>query len=128
MYTEKLTYKNYNDETVTDTFHFNLSKAELTSMQYGEYGGMIEMVNEIIEANDKVKLIKIFERILQASYGKKTPDGLFKKSPEILDDFMASAAYPIFYMRFASDDKAAADFINQVLPKADAKPEVTILN
>lgn len=117
MYTEKLTFTNFNDEEVTETFHFNFTKSELMTMEYSEYGGMINTLEEIINTKDKQQLIKIFKRVLRDSYGKKTPDGRFEKSKELSDAFEQTAAYDILFMRFASDDVAAADFINKVFPK-----------
>lgn len=117
MYTEKLTYTNFNDEEVTETFHFNFTKSELMTMEYSEYGGMINTLEEIVGTKDKQRLIKIFQRVLRDSYGKKTPDGRFEKSKELSDAFAQTAAYDILFMRFATDDVAAAEFIKKVFPK-----------
>ena len=42
MLAKKITYKNYNDEDITETFYFNLNEAELMEMQFSEAGGYRE--------------------------------------------------------------------------------------
>ena len=55
---------------------------------------------------------------LHESYGVKSPDGRsFIKSKEVLDNFKYTPAYEKLFMSLATDDKAAAEFVNGVFPK-----------
>lgn len=115
------TYKNYNDDVVTETFHFNLSKSELADMQFGEAGGLKEKLDIIINTKDLPGLMRHFKDIILKAYGRKTPDGRFEKSEELSRAFSQTVAFDELYMELATNDKAAADFINGILPK-DSKP------
>ena len=77
MLTKKITYRNYNDEEVTDTLYFNLTEAELMEMQLTTEGGYKERLESVVETRDTKKIYETFKGILLAAYGEKTPDGRF---------------------------------------------------
>ena len=82
------------------------------------------MLQKIIGAKSTPELIKYFKDIIVRSYGERDPDGIhFRKSQQIIDDFVSTNAYSQIYMRLATDEKAAQEFINGVMPK---KKENTI--
>ena len=118
MYKVTEKYVDYNGIERTEDFYFNLTKAELTKMQLGEEGGMVNMLTTLINKKDIKQMIKVFELIIDSSYGVKSPDGRkFIKNDEVLADFKATEAYSQIFTRFASDDKFAADFVNGIVPK-----------
>lgn len=114
MYTVERTYTNFNGDEVTGVFRFNLTEAELTKLYAVTEGGLEDYVKKITEENDRAKLIEIFEKLLDMSYGEKTADGDFMKSPEILAKFKAKAVYSDLYMEWLTDAAKAAEFINGV--------------
>lgn len=117
MQKETITYVDYNGNTRTEDFMFNLTEQELVDMQLTTAGGYAETVKAIIDAKDQPALIAIFKELLLKSYGKKTPDGRrFDKSKEIVDDFVHCPAYSILYMRLVTDDQYAAKFIAGLIP------------
>lgn len=118
MLPKKITYTDYNGEKRTETFYFNLNKAELMEMELGTAGGLGEMITKIVEAKDTPSIVKMFKEIILKSYGEKSADGKrFIKSEELSAEFAQTEAYSELFMELASDDKAAADFINGVLPE-----------
>ena len=118
MYKKTMTYLDYNDVEVTEDFYFNMSEAELTKMEIETKGGMEALLDKIIKTKDVYEMMKLFEKLIELSYGEKDPDGRhFNKSPEILARFKSTPAYSDMYMELASDDKAAADFVNGIIPK-----------
>lgn len=118
MYKITETFPDFNGDTRTEDFYFNFMESELTHMQFKTKGGLAGTINKIIATKDTPGLIDIFEELLQKSYGEKTADGRgFHKSPELLQSFMETEAYSQIYMRLATDNKAAQDFINNVVPK-----------
>ena len=139
MYTVERTYKNFNDDEVTGVFRFNLTEAELTKLFLVTEGGLEDYIKKITEEHDNKKLIEIFEQLLDMSYGEKTADGDFVKSPEILAKFKAKQVYSDLYMEWLTDETKAVEFIKgitsgikkkeEVLPQDHKKPEkVTPIN
>ena len=117
MLTKTITYTDYNGVERTETHNFNLSKAELAEMELGTSGGFVNMVEAIINAKDTPALVKIFKDIIFKSYGIKSADGKhFEKSEEISKKFSETEAYSELFMELATDDVAAVNFINGILP------------
>lgn len=117
MIKETITYTDFNGNERTETFWFNLTKAEVARMELSVNGGMAEMMQRIVDAKDAPSLIKVFEEVIQRSYGVKTPDGRgFVKRKEDLEDFMSTEAYSQLYMELITDANAAAEFINGIFP------------
>lgn len=118
MLKKTITYTDYNGNDRTETFYFNLSKAELMEMQLGTTGGFDAMVQNIINAQDVPTLMTIFKEIILKAYGEKSADGKrFIKSEEISKAFSETEAYSNLYMELVTDSKAAANFITGLVPK-----------
>ena len=112
-----ITYTDYNGVERTEPFYFNLSKAELMEMELGVTGGMTEMLNKIINAKDGPSLMKTFKEMIMKSYGIKSDDGKrLIKSEELSIAFTQTEAYSVLFMELVTDDKAAADFVNGIIP------------
>lgn len=122
MLKKTITYTDYNGVDRTEDFYFNLSKAELMDMEAGTPGGYAAMLQSIVDAKDVPALIKIFKELIKKAYGIKSPDGRrFIKSEEISNEFAQTEAYVNLYMEMVTDDKAAAEFTNGIIPKWDSK-------
>ena len=112
-----ITYTDYNGIERTEPFYFNLSKAELMEMELGVTGGMTEMLDKIIAAKDAPSLMKTFKEMIMKSYGVKSDDGKrLIKSEELSIAFTQTDAYSVLFMELITDDKAAADFVNGIIP------------
>lgn len=112
-----ITYTDYNGVERTEPFYFNLSKAELMEMELGVTGGMTEMLDKIIAAKDAPSLMKTFKEMIMKSYGIKSDDGKrLIKSEELSIAFTQTEAYSVMFMELITDDKAAADFVNGIIP------------
>ena len=112
-----ITYTDYNGVERTEPFYFNLSKAELMEMELGVTGGMTEMLDKIIAAKDAPSLMKTFKEMIMKAYGVKSDDGKrLIKSEEISTAFTQTEAYSVLFMELITDDKAAADFVNGIIP------------
>ena len=117
MLKKTITYKDYNNVERTEDFYFNLTKAEVMEMEMSTTGGLAEMIQRIVAAQDAPAIIKIFKDLLLKAYGEKSPDGKrFVKSAEISSAFEQTEAYSILFMELATDDKKAAEFINGIVP------------
>ena len=121
MLTKTIKYTDYNGVEREETFLFNLTKAELMEMELGTTGGLTEMIQKIIETKDAPSIIKIFKDIILKAYGEKSLDG--KRFIKINDSgiplsnaFSQTEAYSQLFMELATDSKAAAAFINGIVP------------
>lgn len=118
MYKIREKYEDYDGNERVEEFYFNLTKAEITDMELTTEGGMSVMLKKIIAAKDTAKLIAVFKDLILRSYGQKSPDGRrFIKSDELTKEFTETPAYSQIYIRLATDDKAATEFVNNVIPK-----------
>lgn len=118
MLKKSITYVNFNDEEVTEDFYFNLSKAELVKMEVSRDGGLKDHLERIVATNNGKEIIAEMEKIVQAAYGVKSPDGKkFIKTPELWEEFKSSEAYSVFFMELVTQADTAAEFINSVIPR-----------
>lgn len=122
MLKKTITYSDFNGNERTEDFYFNLTKAEITKMELSTKGGLAEMIQRIVAAQDTPAIIAVFEDLIQRSYGVKTPDGRgFSKKPEDLEAFIATEAYSQLFMELATDSEAASKFVNGIVPADMAK-------
>ena len=120
MLKKTITYTDYNGNERTEDFYFNLSKAEITEMEMGVSGGLVEMINRIVAAQDAPEIIKIFKKLILKSYGVKGPDGKqFIKSEELSTAFSQTEAYSDLFMELATNAEKAAEFVNGIVPAVD---------
>ena len=118
MFKKTVTYTDYNDVERTETFYFNLTKAEVLEMELSTTGGLSAMIQGVIDAKDTPQLIKIFKDLVLKAYGKKSEDGRrFIKTPELTAEFSQTEAYSDIFMELATDDKAASAFVEGITPK-----------
>lgn len=122
MFCKKIKYVDFNDVEREEEFWFHFSKAELLERQMSEYGGFDKTVDAIIKSEDTPKLVKIFKEFILKAYGVKSSDGRrFIKEDEngrpLWKDFVETQAYSDYFMLLATDDKAAAEFVNGVMPR-----------
>lgn len=117
MIKETITYVDYNNVERTEDFFFNLSKAELMEMEMSTSGGLVEMVNRIVAAQDAPAIIKVFKELILKAYGVKSPDGKrFEKSNKLRTEFEQTEAYSQLFMKLATDADAASKFVNGIIP------------
>ena len=117
MLKKTVTYVDYNGVERTEDFYFNLSKAEVTEMELSVRGGLSAMLEELVKSGDNARIVEIFKDLVLRSYGEKSADGKrFVKSKELSEAFSQTEAYSEIFMELALDEKAAAAFVNGILP------------
>lgn len=121
-----ITYTDYNGDTHTEEFYFNLNKAEVMEMNLNANGAYAEYLKRIIEQRDGKQIASTFKNLILNSYGEKSADGRrFVKSEEMSREFEQTEAFSELYMQLASDPDVAAKFMEGILPKietSDDKP------
>lgn len=118
MFAKKITYTDFNDVERTETFYFNLSKAEIAEMQVTTEGGLAEKLQKIIDSKDQAEIFKMFKFLILKAYGEKSEDGRrFIKNAELSEAFSQTAAYDEFFMELGTNSEAATAFVNGIIPK-----------
>lgn len=132
MFTYKVKYTDYLDNEREETLMFHLTEAEIAELQLSHKGGLTAYIHRVTESKDNVAIAELFKEILIKSYGVRSDDGRrFMKNKTIVEEFVESPAYSIMYMKLASDDQFASEFMNKVVPKelaekaAEANKEAT---
>ncbi len=118
MYKKTITYTDYFGVERTEDFYFNLTISELMQLQLSTQQGFYNEMQTLIDSHDGPKIMDAFNKIIMQAYGEKSEDGRrFIKSPEISKAFTETPAYDKFFMELIEDSKAAAEFINGIVPK-----------
>lgn len=125
MLKKTIKYTDFDGNERSDECYFNLSKSELTEMEMSENGGFDKYIEKIVETKDTKKIYQMFKEIVLMAYGEKSYDGkhfIKKKTVDgqvirLRDEFEQTGAFDELMMELLSDEKASADFINNVVPK-----------
>ena len=128
MLKKTITYEDYDGNSRTETFHFGLNKAELAKMEMSTTGGLTNMLNRIMEAQDGPAILKVYEEFIDKSYGEKSLDGKrFVKVDDagvpLVKAFKETEAYSQLFLDVMTDADKAAEFMIGVLPN-DMQDEV----
>lgn len=117
MLKKTIVYTDYNGTTRKEDFYFNLTQAEVTELEVSVEGGLVEMINRIVAAQNGKVIIETFKDIILRAYGEKSPDGRrFIKNQEVRDAFAQTEAYSNLFMELATNAKAASEFVNGIVP------------
>ena len=118
MLKRTINYTDFDGNNHSEVFYFNMSKSELIELDVSHKSGFAENIQRIIAAEDRQALIAEFKNLILVSYGVRSEDGKrFVKSDELRNELEQSAAYDALFMELATNDQAAAEFINGVIPQ-----------
>jgi hypothetical protein len=125
MIKKTIEFTNYLGEEESEEFYFNLSQGELTLMQLSAIDqnteGFDDKLNKIAKGLKGKELAKVFEEMVELSYGEKSTDGKrFIKSPELFAIFKSTGAYSKLITELISNHDFAIEFVNGLMP-ADLK-------
>lgn len=124
MLKKTITYEDYDGNTITEDFYFNLTKAELIKMELSEQGGLSEAYERIINARDVPEMIRIFDQLIEKAYGVKSPDGKrFIKNEEVYEAFKENPAYDVIFSEIITDTEKSLEFFNGIIPNVDGMIE-----
>ena len=117
MLKKTITYSDLDGNSIKEDFYFHMSKAELTVLAHSEIGGLDTAIEKIIRARDAKSLMSLYEDIILTAYGEQSADRKrFIKNKELSEAFKQTEAYSNLFMELSQDEKAAAEFINGVIP------------
>jgi hypothetical protein len=111
-----ITYKNFDGESVTKDFYFNLNKAEIVELGLSEGGNLADRLRGVVAAGEQEEIMRTFKMLLEMSVGVRDGDQ-FDKSPKAKGSFMNTDAFSEFFMELVTDAGKAVEFIRGVMPQ-----------
>lgn len=131
MLKKTITYEDFNGVERTEDFYFNFTQAEIADMELGTAGGLSEMIQRIVSAQDIPAIVNVFKELVLKAYGVKSPDGkrFMKKDANgrpLSAEFEETNAYSQLYMELASDAKKASEFVNAIVPSVPSTPAIIV--
>lgn len=128
MLKKTIKYTDFNGDEVSEDHFFHLSKAELVELEMSEKGGLSEVLQRIIDAEDGKRIIAEFKKIVLGAYGQRSEDGRrFVKNQTLRDEFESSEAYSTLFMELVTDAGKAAEFVNGIVPQGLADDAAKIV-
>lgn len=133
MVKKTVTYEDFNGVERTEDLYFNLNELELTKFAAELPDEFTDSLNgnENVTNMDKAEavavkfaeklgtsgIIDFIEKLILKAYGVKSEDGRrFNKNEKITNEFEYSGAYPALVMDLLTNNEAAADFVNKLIP------------
>lgn len=127
MFSDKITYVDFDGNTVTEEVFFNISKMEMLQLDADHSGKYGEYLQKIADTEDMKQLLDAFKNIVKMSYGVKSEDGKrFVKSEEEFKKFEESPVYDEFMMKLMSNEDYALKFILGAMPSVDGVTEESV--
>lgn len=118
MLKRSISYEDFNGNSVSEVFYFNITKSELIELELSYEGGFQEALQNIIDAQDHRRLVEEFKKIILFAYGIKSDDGKsFVKNDDLRTAFSQTAAYNALFLELATEADKAATFINAIMPR-----------
>ena len=122
MLKKTITYTDYNGKERTEDCYFHLNKHELMDIAFDLPDGVIDSSsgsNEIhlVEKLGDKGIFDFIKNVLKKAYGVKSEDGRrFEKTESMSAEFEQTPMFDEILMELTQDDKAASEFINNVIP------------
>lgn len=138
MFTKTITYTDFDGKERKEELLFNLTRTELMEIAMDLPEGLTDNIKVDTKNPDKIDDEVAARKILAAlggkgvvgfikdlvlkSYGMKSLDGRrFEKTEAIRTEFAQTLAFDQLYYELMTDEKAALEFINGVIPANIAK-------
>lgn len=128
MFSDKITYEDFNGNVQTEEVFFNLSKMELLALDPKGPEGYAEKLQKVANSDNVIEILNSFKDIVKLSYGVKSEDGKrFIKSEEVFKDFEESPAYDEFMTKLMSEEDYALDFMLGAMPSVEGVTKESVL-
>lgn len=120
MLKKTIRYTDFDGTDRVEDLYFNLSEVELLEMAVLHDRGVegaAAFFRELAESKDPKKIMPAVKNLLVLAYGERSEDGRhFRKSEDITDNFVSSAAYQEMFMQMMSDPDTIKGFFKGALP------------
>lgn len=131
MLKKTVTYRDFDNNERTEDLYFNMTQMQLTefaadlpddvfdvaSEANGKNVDKIQMATRISEKLGAKGVIGFIKKLVLDSYGVKSEDGRrFIKNDKLREEFEQTLVFDKFMSDLMSDDEAAANFVNSIIP------------
>lgn len=117
MFSDTITYTDFDGNERTETLYFNISSSEAMQLEIKYPGGYANKLQRDIDRGDNPAVMQDMIDFVQLSYGIKSDDGRrFVKSVDIYEEFKSTNAYEEFLKKFLADPDYALKFIVAAFP------------
>lgn len=122
MLERTFTYEGIDGKTYTDTWGFNLTKADLLEIHLGTFVGLDVLMQRLIDTKDGKEIMAIVKEFIHKSVGRPSADGKhFIRNEEIWEDFYQTEAYSQLFEELVLDSEKALKFIAGIVPRVIGK-------
>lgn len=129
MFTDTITYEDFNGNETSQEVYFNISKMEAIGLETMYPGGYSKKLEEISKSEDAKEIFDTLKDFVDISYGVKSEDGKrFVKSDEELEKFKSSPAYDEFMLKLLGEEDYALNFTLGTFPKVEGITKEALLN
>ena len=121
-------YDVIDEKEVEKDFYFHLNKAEIIRIlsRTGEVDWET-YVRNILDSNDPDKILNLFESIIHDAVGQRTTEGLFVKTKDFRDSFIASEAYGELFVKFLSEEAFAQKFWQSIIAEGKSTNNMKVI-
>lgn len=119
MISQVIKYKDFDDNDQVATAWFHLSMKKLIKYNASIDGGMAKVLTDLVESDDREKIIERFTEIVGMAYGQRV-DGdasAFRQSDEITDAFLDSPVFDALLVELLTNENTATALIAGIFPK-----------
>lgn len=126
MIKKTVTYEDFNGVERTEDCYFNLNELELMELAAELPDEMTTAISDdpseesaarVLTSLGTKGIIDFIKKLMLKSYGVKSADGrTFVKNEKVTDEFQYGGAFSAIVVELMTDDKAASDFVNQIIP------------
>lgn len=114
MLKKTITFNDFEGNTITRDFYFNLSKPEMIKLQGSVQGGLDKWLQKASATNDINGIADFIRTLIVNSYGEKGDDGIsfikVKNGVKLGEQFEQTTAYESLFMELVNGENNAEAF------------------
>jgi hypothetical protein len=113
-----ITYKDLDDNEVSEDFYFNVNKRELARLEVTSgKQGLTGLLEQLTQTEDGPAAYELIEKVILMAVGRRHADGRqFEKTDEIRNYFAQTNALSELIMEMLGDPQVAAEFFKGIIP------------
>lgn len=123
MLKKTITFDDFEGNTITRDFYFNISKPEMIKLQASVPGGLDKYLQKIGNSGDVLGIAEFIRKFIVAAYGEKGDDGIsfikVRNGVNLGEQFEQTTAYEALFEELINgenDAKAFQDFLMGIIP------------